>query len=129
MQNNTWYRIGALIVLLLLPIAIKAEILYFKWNTPTERENGDVLAVKDILLYELQGHDAEGKIIYTKLIHSGQARSILVNIPDPALIDHYRIGVADRRGLYSLFVPIMPSEITEDTVTTPGSATAPKLIR
>ena len=76
-----------------------------RWSVPTERENGEPLAVDDIGGYEIRYRAGDAEEFSSVIVPDGSATSFTLNDLTGA---NYAIEVAafDTDGLFSDFVPI-----------------------
>lgn len=100
---------------LLMTFSVQALALTFSWKTPTQRENGDVLRIEEIGLYEIRGKDATGKTVWTYILRDGKATSLITDIPRQIGIVKFDIAVADVNGIYSRFVDIVDESTVPPT--------------
>ncbi len=78
----------------------------FLWDTPTSRENGDVLLITEIGGYDIRGYDSKGVQVFTLEVKGGFLVSSIIPIAKLGGAETFTIAVYDTNGLYSKFVPI-----------------------
>jgi len=105
----------SLLAVVALTVCTQAEAATFRWETPTERENGEPLAVSEIACYEIVGRSPSGTLTWRAQIPGGRTQVYHTNDPIVTSITDFRIAVCDTDGLFSEYVVIKPARLAPPT--------------
>lgn len=81
--------------------------LYFEWEPPKERENGQMLRIEEVGGYELRYRKVGDTHFTAKVIEGSYKDQGALQLPSAGTYQ-FEIAAYDTNGLYSEFVPISP---------------------
>jgi hypothetical protein len=109
------FLLTLMITLTSITVSSQAHAETFRWQTPTQRMNGQLLPADQIGGYEIIGHNAQGATVWRVNIPGKHTQVFSSNDPAIKTAVTFVIAVYDTDGLYSEFVSIKHIKLAPPT--------------